>query len=274
MSKSINHSERRRRESIEKIATLAGRYIWSVTAVIALVFTALSFKDMPVEVISGANPEYVQAAVLSVYIWCWAAGTAVDTSTQKSVYLIDPTGGKFRMDSLVPVAALALISVLLLLVRRNEVLFAFALAAFTAADVGGWLYLRYFFLPPIITATRAEYTKHDDYYGLIKLKFVERQILGKWKWYRQVFLTAIVLCMILVSLVPSIKDAVVGVLQRTGSPLLANQSGIGLLLQDLLLLAFVLTSEVWHWALRVRTYWTARVLSDLEDQYVIRLKAS
>src|SRR5262245_7074227 len=115
LSKSII-PDRQQREHITKIVTFAHVCIWGVCALIALVFARLTLKDVPFgPALSNANPQYFQAIILSIYIWCWAIGTSVDTHFQSSVYLIDPYGGQVRIPAVFAVLGLALISLILLL---------------------------------------------------------------------------------------------------------------------------------------------------------------
>lgn len=276
MSQNWQEFDRRRREGIEKIAALADRYIWLVTGLIASIFVGVSIKDIPFDkAIANANPQYVQDLILSAYILCWALGTKTDAYSQKSVYLVDPLGGKVRLGSIVAVVALAAISVTLLWVRQNEIYFSLALAMFTSIDVLTWLYLRYGFLPPIINATRRKYENDSDYFGRVKLQFVQMLITGNWKWYRQIFLSAIVICMFFSALIPSVKQEIAFGVQRLVSFLLfpIDINTVSSLIQDLLLLLFVLVSEVWIWFFRLRTYWTVRVVSDLESEFTLTPRA-
>jgi hypothetical protein len=82
----------------------------------------------------------------------------------------DPEGGRVRIGAIVAVAVLAAISVILLLVRSNELQFALALAGFTTIDVTGWLYLRYSLLPKIIEASQKKFENENDYYGQLFLR--------------------------------------------------------------------------------------------------------
>ena len=275
MSGEWQRFDRLQREGMDKIASLADRYIWAVTGLIALVFVGLSVKDIPFdEAIASANPQYLQDLILSVYIVCWALGTKTDTYNQKSVYLVDPLGGKIRRGSIVAVAVLAAVSITLLLVRRNEIYFSLALAVFTGADIVTWLYLRYHFLPPIIAASQAKYKKDGDYFGLAKLKFIEIAVLGNWKWVRQIVLTVIVVCMILSSSIPSFKLEIAFIVQKLLSLLSfsVDLNKLSLLVQDFLLFLFVAVSEVWIWLYRLHAYWTVRVVSDLEADYTMEPK--
>src|SRR5439155_10965771 len=111
--------------------------------------------------LSNANPDHLQAIILTLYIWCWAAGTTIDTKFQSAVFMVDPQGGRVRTGSLLAVAGLAAISIGLLLVRSNELWFGSLLAVFTVVDVLTWLYLRFSFLPPIIEATQKKYADAD-----------------------------------------------------------------------------------------------------------------
>jgi hypothetical protein len=275
LSKKIRTSSiRRSTGDISKIATFANWCIWGVTATIALVFAGITLKDIPfVPAISGANPEYLQSMLLSVYIACWAAGTTMDTKIQTSVYLVDPAGGAVQPASLVAVVVLGLVSVAVLLTRTNELLFSVALTAFTTIDVIAWLYLRYRFLPPIIRATRGKYRTgpNYDHYGVALLEIVTEQIIGNWKWWRQAFLSVIVLLMIIVAVSPSAKDMISSWADGKvpGVPLGSTRP----LLPNILLFIFVAVSELWHFALRLRTVISIRVLNQLEDNYAIEPRA-
>lgn len=190
------------------------------------------------------------------------------------MYLVDPRGGRIRAGAIIAVAALAAISIALLLVRKNELYFSVALALFTSVDISAWLYLRYIYLPPIIEATQRRYEDERDYFGLIKLDFIKKQILGDWKWYRQFAMTAVIICMIISAFIPSMKYGIATILVRLLSALsfYVNTHAMSSLVQDFLLLTFIMVSEVWHWLFRLRTYWTIRVVSDLEDGFTIRPK--
>lgn len=268
MAKKPKTSDRSGQVRISRVATFANWCITTVTAVIAFAFVGLAFKDIPITVLSNANPEIIQIAILSVYISCWAYGTTIDTKVQGAIYADDPEGGRVRVGSVVAVAVLAAISVILLLVRSNELHFALALAAFTTIDVLAWLYLRYRLLPPIINASQSKFESEDDYYGQIILRKVTSQIIGNWKWHRQIVLTVIVLSMVLIALFPRLHEIIAENMHKLVPPLPSGT--INALLQDFLLLAFVLISELWHFAFRLDTFLTIRVLNDMEEKFTLQ----
>src|ERR1700730_12404206 len=131
MGKQSKRSGRSGQIHISRIATFANWSITIVTAIIALAFVGLAVKDIPIGVLSNANPDYIQIAILSAYISCWAYGTSIDTRVQCAIYADDPEGGRVRAGAVLAVALLGAVSVILLLVRSNEVQFALALTAFT-----------------------------------------------------------------------------------------------------------------------------------------------
>jgi hypothetical protein len=255
------------RSAISRIATFANWSITTVTAIIALAFVGLAVKDIPISVLSNANPDYIQIAILSVYISCWAYGTSIDTRVQSGIYADDPEGGRVRAGAIAAVALLAAVSVILLLVRSNELYFALALAAFTTIDVLGWLYLRYFLLPPIIDVSRKKYESDNDYYGQLILAKVTSQVIGNWKWQRQIPLSIIVAAMVALALYPQVQDVVADDLNKLITSLPAGT--IKALLPDALLLAFVLVSELWHFAFRLDTFLTIRILNDMEEKFTL-----
>src|SRR5258708_7464577 len=136
-------TDRQRRDGISKIATFAHWSIWGVTTLIAVVFAGITLKEIPYgTVLSQTNPAYFQAVILSIFVLFWAIGTSIDTFKEDSIFLVDPKVGRVRAGWFLAVAGLATISVVLLLVRDNELRFSLALAAFSAIDVLTWLYLR------------------------------------------------------------------------------------------------------------------------------------
>lgn len=76
------------------------------------------------------------------------------------------------------------------------------------------------------------------------LDIVTEQVTGNWRWWRKVFLSAIVLLMIIVALSPGAKDVISSLVDDKvpGIP----PSSIKRLLPDILLFAFIAASEVWH----------------------------
>src|SRR5882757_8290667 len=267
METHLKRSGRTGQVHISRVATFANWSITAVTAIIALAFVGLAVKDIPIGVLSNANPDYIQIAILSVYISCWAYGTSIDTKVQSAIYADDPEGGRVRVGAIAAVVVLATISVIVLLVRKDELHFALALAAFTTIDVLGWLYLRYWLLPPIIEASRRKYENEEDYYGQLILKKVTSQVIGNWKWHRQIVLTAIVLMMVALALYAQLHDSISGYVNRLVPSLPAGT--IKALLPDTLLLAFVLVSELWHFAFRLDTFLTIRILNDMEEKFTL-----
>jgi hypothetical protein len=260
--------DRTRRDGIAKITTLANWCIWAVTAAIALAFAGFTLKDIPFSAISNANPQYFQAILLSIYVWCWALGTTFDTNIQSSVYLVDPFGGRIRWGSLVAVLSLAAISLVLVLVRFNELYFSLALLVFTSLDIATWLYLRQSFLPPIIEASRVKYKADHDEYGLLQLETVVSLIIGNWKWWRQGVLFGIVALMVLLAISGRSRDFISGEAQVI-LPAVPSDA-IRPLLQDFILLLFLFVSEVWAFAVRLETLVAIRLLNDMERRFELR----
>jgi hypothetical protein len=264
--------DRIHRGEIGRLAKLANWFIWLATATIALVFAGVTMKDIPFSAISNTNPEYFQAIVLSVYIWCWAFGATFDTSIQSSAYAVDPSGGGLRWGSVAAVLCLTAMSVLLVIVRANPLYFALALLGFICIDVATWLYLRHSFLPPIINASRERYRAVQDNYGLIQLDIVVAQITGNWKWWRHAALFAIVVIMVIAAAFPVLDEWLANKLHRM-LPAVAAEA-IRPLLQDFLLLLFLLISEIWLFLVRFQTYLTIRLLNRLEAQFTIARRSA
>jgi hypothetical protein len=259
--------DRRHREGISRLAALAKWFIRGVTALIALVFAGLTLKDIPFAAFSDANPQYFQAFLLTAYIWCWAAGTTLDTNLQSSAYLVDPQRGRLRWGSLAAVASLAAISLAMLFVRTNALYFSLALLLFTSIDLATWFYLRLSLLPPIIEASRKKYNEQQDYYGLIQLELVVHQIIGSWKYVRHATLFALILLMVLLALSPRLQ----GLLSNEVHAIVpaAPADKVGPLLPDFLLLVFLVVSELWYFAVRLRTLLTIRLLNEMESRFTI-----
>ena len=262
--------DRRGRDDIAQIDRFAKWMIWGVTALIAIAFAGVTLKDIPFgPALSSTNPDYLQAIILTIYVWCWAAGTTIDTNFQSAVYMVDPQGGRVRMGSLVAVAGLAIVVIGLLLVRSNELWFAALLALFSIVDVLAWLYLRYSFLPPIIDATRKKYSdpSEPDHYGQLLLDIVVPQITGNWKWWRQLAMSAVIAAMIVLALSPHAKDVIAESL--ASAIRIVDAETIKRLVPSLMFLIFVLVSEIWYSAYRLYTFLAIRIIRRLEENYSI-----
>jgi hypothetical protein len=110
----------------------------------------------------------------------------------------------------------------------------------------------------------------------VKLALVQLQVLGDWKWYRQIFLDLIVIAMIVSAVNLAVKRSIAAGVQ--GLLLLLSfhveLDRLTLLVPDLLLFLFVVVSEAWIWLYRLRGYWSVRAISELETKYVIEPKAA
>ena len=159
-----------------------------------------------------------------------------------------------------------------MLVRFNEFYFSLALFVFTAFDITTWLYLRLSFLPPIIEATRARYKADHDEYGLLQLETVVFLVIGNWKWWRQGTLFSIVALMVLMAISGRSRDFV----SSEAHVLLPAVpfDAIRSLLPDFILLMFLLVSELWLFAVRLKTLIALRLLNDMEHRFEIRRRPS
>ena len=261
-----------RSDHISRIATFANWSIAAVAGVIALSFVELGLKDIPISVLSNVNPDHVQAVILVVYLFSRAYGASIDTKVQIAIYTQDPGGGRLRVGTIAVSVNFTAIALILLLVRKSELQFALALAAFTTIDFLAWLYLRYSLLPPIIFASQRDYEREGDHYGQLILKKVTSQVIGNWNWQRQLVLSVIALAMVALALHPQLRDSISGYLNTLVPSLPAGT--IRTLLPDMLLLAFVLVSELWSFAFRLDPLPTVRFLDEIEANFKLVPKAA
>jgi hypothetical protein len=152
-------------------------------------------------------------------------------------------------------------------VRFNELYFSLALLAFTSLDLATWFYLRRSFLPLIIEASRKKYKSQGDCYGQIKLEIVVFQIVGNWKLWRHGSLFAIVIVMVLIALSPRLKSFLSSEAHSIFSAITPDTTRR--LLQDFLLLLFLIVSEISYLAVRMRTLLAIRLLNEMESRFTV-----
>jgi hypothetical protein len=263
--------ERHLRIGIARIVTQARWYIHFVTGVIAVVFTVHTLRDVPfTEAAATLNHDYVQGFILSFYIWCWYVGTNLDVAIQSRVYLIDPQGGRARVNWIVTVGVIAVIALAIVMLRRHELWFAVFLLAFTTFDMVAWILLVRS-LRPVIRATRAKYKEEGDFFGLAQCERVVAHITGAWHWYREAFLFAIVVMMVAIAAWDRLAFGIAGLVHRALAGVPIEQ--IRALLPDALLLLFVIVSEIWNFLLRADTWVTLRAIRSLETRYSLAPKS-
>jgi len=73
--------------------------------------------------------------------------------------------------------------------------------------------------------------------------------------------------MVALALYAQLHDSISGYVNRLVPSLPAGT--IKALLPDTLLLAFVLVSELWHFAFRLDTFLTIRILNDMEEKFTL-----
>ena len=136
--------------------------------------------------------------------------------------------------------------------------FVLVLAIFSVTDHGAWRYLVKF-LRPIIEYSRKEYVRNNDYVDLEKLRLVEYQVCGAWKWWRGLMGSVLILAMLgLVIFGPFGQAVKVGQVEVSWA-----------FVQSLSILIWVLAMEAWHWVIRIKTKVSVDALEALRDKYTL-----
>jgi hypothetical protein len=253
------------RKAAERLNKNAQSAINIAALVLPLLFTYLSFRNVPIMDVLKAISEASVAnilwkCVLAIYFLLWVLGTRTDAEDQAIVYRYAPKGGRLSY-SAVGVIATVLIFGAILLYSRNFEEFTLALAAFFAIDWLAWRYLVRFVIRPIVSASREIYAAEGDVIGAERLGIVERRICGRWKWWR--------------NCAGGLVIAVLGVIaffKQDAQTLLGFDAVVSWeLIQVMAITLYVLVMEVWIWAERFRAKISLQLLDDLGERYALQV---
>ncbi len=260
---SLHRDALRRHREIDDLSREGLVYVWVIGLVITGLFGWVLLKHVPfIEGVFYLKHEYLQPLLLAFYYYCWVAGTKFDLTTQKWVYLSDPSKKRFPISSVLVVACLCGIAVLLFWVKDNDKLFASTFGGLVATNVIAWLHILSRVLP-IIRLSAKMYKSSDEYFGIERLYIVAYYINGRWQWWRFFGMFLIVACMIIVSFIPSLRETLTSLIQsRVSSGTIPSS-----VISDLLLFLFIGFAESWIWLERLRTRFSMRVIDNLDDNY-------
>jgi hypothetical protein len=236
-----------------------------VAAGLVLVFAYLQLKGIRTNtVLTSSTADIIWRVALVIYFWTWVRGVSFDADIQELAYVTFPGQGKWSMQAIGVLALFIVVAWVLLASYGDIIHFSLALTAFLIVDHGIWFFMRRF-LRGVIDQSRARYTHQKQYYELEILKTVVGQVFGKWKLWRLIPGTLIVLTADLFAFSESFRDASTSV-AHVICPWLSLEETASLFYSFLVLL-FVIVMEIWHWLLRVRTNVRVDTLEYLQRSY-------
>jgi hypothetical protein len=148
--------------------------------------------------------------------------------------------------------------------------FALALLGFIIVDHVGWRFLLKE-LEPSAKRTARIYREYQDYISLEKLEAVREQIGGAWKWYRLIPGTIIVMASLAFAFSDGVRHQVVSYLHSLRPD--SSYKDAETFAFTLLVLAFVVVMEVWHFFIRIRTTFQLDTLEALRSRYTLEKDA-
>jgi hypothetical protein len=249
--------------------------IWAMASGLGLWFTWLQIRNLDIApVLNEKTPDLIWKGSLVIYFLSWVSGTNFDTDYQELVLVRLNRENTWPIQSVLALVALFVVAAALLWTVRPEIdaagernikRFAVILCAFIVIDHAAWRYLIWF-LQPATEASIAYYKNIRDFNGLEKLKVVVDQVQGNWKWWR-LFCVGIPTSALIIGF--AFSDSIRSAISKFVSSFLPGLSGPALtrLTSGLLVAMFVLSVECWHWAIRINTFFSLKLLDELEHQY-------
>lgn len=264
---------KRPRDGHSDVTRLAGYARLSITVIgslLALVFTWLQIRDLPIAaVVENTRPEFIQRLTIVIYYLCWIAGSRFDVGVQEAAYVDDPREGRLSVITIFTIILFGAVAAALLWVSDDELKFSLVLTLFVGMNILGWRHIIKR-VRPAINATRKRYREEHDYFGIEHLSIVTEYMSGRWQWHRFATLVGIILVSDVVVLMPAVRQFATQNMHRVISEI--SSQTFSVLLPDFLLLLFVLISEVWMWVMRVRIATSLRVLRSLNRKYNLTLR--
>jgi hypothetical protein len=257
--------------AVQGIGRTVRRAIWLIGGVLALIFSWIQLRDIPVaSLIEKTEPDLLLRFTLALYYSCWVFGTTFDTNLQSSVYVRDPNRGLIPKFAYVLLIGFGVVAALLMWASKSEAYFAIVLTFFVACNIGGFCYVLSY-VRPIMAASKEQYELKRDYFGLEQLDLVIVYMSGRWQWLRFIAMVVMAIAMNVIVFSDSARALVARLLATIAPP--ASAESIDRLIPSLSFLIFVLVAEGWIWAQRLRVRTTIDLVEILAAKYIVRPKA-
>jgi hypothetical protein len=254
------------RKRIERLASEATLYVTMGAAICAGVFTWLTFRGIPFgEVFANSNADYLQKIILAFYYNCWVWGSLFDTRLQKEVYFTAPDKAHFRGRSILLVCMLIAVGIGLFAVRSDEFWFAVALLALVVVNVFGWSQI-VSITSPIVSQSKAEYSKHNDNFSIESLEWVAYYMMGRWQKIRFALMLLFAAILLSVALSPSARGVgmlILGKIAPAGIPTATLNAHVPVAI----LFLYVFVAEGWIWFMRTVTKTALFTIDRLRSKY-------
>lgn len=223
-------------------------------------------KEWPL-IVSNTDPEFIWKLAIILYYASWMVGSRFDLQLQKKFYvsLGWAKDEKWPKSSIATLAILFVVAALLIWSEGKLQVFALVLCVFVIVDHATWRYLIYRSRKPV-EKSMAFYTQTKNYIKLEKLKIVVYQLHGDWKWRRLCVGVPITALIVAFAFSKPVRSSVDAVVQLAG----IASGELDSLVSGLLVLAFVLSVEIWSWKTRFNTLFSLKLLDELGHRYVLQ----
>jgi len=239
--------------------------VTTVTTILAVAFTAIALHGADFKMlVQPSSADLIWKFSIVTYFWCWQIGCIWDTNRQELVYIELPGKGSWRPKSYLIILLLIAVGWALAKTEGDIPYFSLALLGFLVVDHVGWRFLLRE-LEPSARRTAKIYSQYQDYISLEKLEVVRQQIGGAWKWYRLIPGTIIVITSLVFAFSESARHQIASYLHSLRPD--SSYREAETFAFSLLVLAFVIVMEVWHFFIRIRTTFQLRTLDALRSRY-------
>ena len=217
-----------------------------ITIFLPLLYTYLSFKDIPLDDLARSLSTVSAATViwkitLAVYFFLWVFGTKGDADDQELVYRNVPNKGQLTLNSIGVIVGICVLAAILLWSPNFE-LFIVALSVFFIFNIFAWQYLIRKVVGPSIKASLEASRLAGDFVGIEQLHAIQRYLCGSWQWKRFSLGGAVIVGL-----------GVIAYLENSGHLVFNSDIFSWELMQAIGMLVFVCVMEMWIWVERLRT---------------------
>jgi hypothetical protein len=250
-----------------RFAQLSRSIIRAVAVAFGLLVGYLQIRDIrPDAFLTGSTGDIVWRAALVLYYWSYVGGFNFDLNIQELAYVAFPGRGRWPVQLYVVLAIFVMMGAILLTSFGNIAHFSLALTGFLLVDHASWLFIRRF-LRRSIDDSRSYYSTEGKFYEVAILSMVENHVFGRWKLWRLMIGTGMVVAADVFAFNSAFRGATSNAVQLI-CPWLSSPDAI-LLFYSLLVLAYVLVMELWIWLHRIRIFLRLDTLDYLSGLYLL-----
>lgn len=241
------------KRGIQSITKNLTRWIRWVATGLLIFFGYLEAKNAPIDKITEVFESHSFTKFGLFLFWiAWTFGATDDTKIQKTVYALDPQGGKVGLTEWVGIMVFVVFFTSLFLLHTHLIWFQVSILVFITINMWTYSYVVMKRAEFIINESKDYYISVKDYTRYLKLYCAIEYLTGSWQKRRFISLFIIAVIQLIVAIIIKNQQIPLSILQYKVNKISINE--LVPYIPSVLFIAYVAISELWIKVYRYKVF--------------------